>query len=110
MAAISYLGTSLPGGRESLVASVGPGKGLGRGAAGNANVPFTCTMLEFFDVEPAGALFSAAVPLLPSSRGSLFCWANNDKTKKALIARIRHNLRIIFLPQKNSTHSYQSSW
>src|ERR1700682_560023 len=104
MPASSYLGTSLPGSRESLVASFGPGNGVGCEAAGNANVPFTCTMPKFFDAGLAGAPFSAAAPLLPSFNVLLFCWANNGRAKKALIARTRHNLRITFLPQRNSTY------
>src|SRR5467141_2691179 len=101
MPAISCLGTSLPGGRVSSVAAAGPGNGLGRGAAGNANMPFTSAMQEFFDAEPAAALLSAAVPLFPSFGALLFCCANNGKAKKALIARTRHDLRIAFLPQNN---------
>src|SRR5882672_6373879 len=91
MPASSNFGTSRPGGRVSLVAAAGPGKGVGRGAAGNANMPLTCTTLEFFDAELAGALFSAAVP---SFVPPLFCCANSGKAKNALIAITRHDLRI----------------
>src|SRR6266404_4650166 len=104
MPAISYLGTSLPGGRVSLVASAGPGNGVGRGAAGNASMPFTRTTLEFFGAELAGALFSAAFPLFPSFGALLFCCANSGKAKNALIARSMHDLRITFLPQRNFTN------
>jgi len=101
MPAISYLGTNLPGGRVSSVAAAGPGNGVGRGAAGNANMPFTRTTLEFLDAELGGALFSAAVPVLPSFGALLFCWATNGNAKKALIASTRHDLRITFLPQRD---------
>src|SRR6266403_3477372 len=104
MPASSNLGTSLPGRRASLVPGAGSGNGVGRGAAGNANVPFTRTMPEFFDAGLGRAPFSAAAPLLPSFGVLLFCWANKGKAKKALIARTRHDLRINFLPQRNSTH------
>src|SRR6266850_2138872 len=102
MPASSNFGTSRPGARVSLVAAAGPGNGVGRGAAGNANMPFTRTMLEFFDAELAGALFSAAVPVFPSFAPLLFCCATSGKAKNALIAITRHDLRITFLPQRNS--------
>jgi hypothetical protein len=101
MPAISYLGTSLPGGRVSSVAAAGPGNGVGRGAADNANMPFMRTTLEFFGAELAGALFATAVPVFPSFVPLLFCWANNGKAKNAIIANARHDLRITFLPQRN---------
>src|SRR6266404_226115 len=104
MPASSNLGTSRPGARVSLVSGAGPGNGVGRGAAGNANMPFTCRMLEFLDAALAGALFSAAAPLLPSFGVLVSCWANKGKDKKALIARTRYDLRITFLPQRNSTY------
>src|SRR5258706_1696527 len=97
MPASSNLGTSRPGARVSLVSGAGPGNGVGRGAAGNANVPFTRTIPEFFDAALGGVPFSAAAPLLPSFGVLLFCWANNGKAKKALIATTRYDLRITFL-------------
>src|SRR6267143_5402636 len=106
MPAISYRGTSLPGGRVSSVAAAGPGNGVGRGAAGNANMPFTCTTLEFLDADLAGAFFSAAVPVFPSFLPLLFCWANNGKAKNALIVITTHDLRITFLPQRNATDPF----
>src|SRR5216684_3836167 len=102
MPASSNFGTSRPGSRVSLVTGAGPGNGVGRGAAGNANIPFTCTTLEFLDAELAGALFSAAVPVFPSFAPRLFCCANSGKAKNALIAITRHDLRITYLPQRNS--------
>ena len=101
MPAISCLGTSLPGGRVSSVAAAGPGNGVGRGAADNANMPFMRRTLEFFGAELAGALFATAVPVFPSFVPLLFCWANNGKAKNAIIANARHDLRITFLPQRN---------
>src|SRR6266850_6448167 len=86
MLASSYLGTSLPGEVVSLAAP-GPGNGAGRGAPGNAKMPFTCTTVEPFDAELAGELFSAAGPLFPSLVPPLFCCANNGKAKNALRAR-----------------------
>jgi hypothetical protein len=62
-------------------------------------------MPEFFDAE-AGALFSAAVPVFPSFVPLLFCCANNGKAKNAIIIIATHNLRITFLPQRNTTDPF----
>jgi hypothetical protein len=68
-------------------------------------MPFTRTTPEFFDAELAGPLFSAAVPVFPSFAPLLFCCANSGKAKNALIAITTHDLRITFLPQRNSPNS-----
>src|SRR5882762_5697374 len=102
MAASSNFGTSRPGGRVSWVAAAGRGNGVGRAAAGHANTPFTCTTLEFLDAELAGALFSAAVRVLPSFTPLLSCCANSGKAKNALIAVTRHDLRITSSLEQNS--------
>jgi|SRR5229473_616901 len=100
MPAISYRGTSLPGGRESAAAAADPGKGVGRGVAGNANMFFAATASP-----PPAALFEAAsfsafaAAFLASSPARLFfCCAHKGKAKSALIANAAHQLRISFLP------------
>ena len=97
MPAISYLGTSLPGGRVSFVVAAGPGNGVGRGTAGDANTPLMGTALLVAAGLFAAALFSAAAPLFPSPVPLLFCWAHRGTAKNAPIASIRHDLRIAIL-------------
>src|SRR5260370_606355 len=100
MPATSYLGRSVPGGRESSARAADPGKGVGRGVAGNANMPFAATALlppaalseaAFFSAFAAAFLVSPSVP-------PLFCRAHSGKAKSALIANAAHQLRISLLP------------
>src|SRR5580765_4365349 len=101
----SNFGTSRPGGTALFAAEADPGNGVGRGTAGNANMPFRRTTPESFDAVFAGTLFSAAVPVFPSCTPLLFCWAANGNAKRALTAT--NNLRITFLPQRDSSDPCQ---
>src|SRR6266568_9245460 len=98
MAASSYRGTSVPGARVSAEVA-GPGKGVGRGVAGNANRPFAAIGLLLPVALLEDALFSApaAVFVVSAPAPLFFCWAHNGKAKSALIASTAHPLRITFL-------------
>src|SRR5260370_36409513 len=98
MAASSYRGTSVPGARVSGEVA-GPGKGVGRGMAGNASTPFAPTALLLPVALLEDALFSApaAVFVVSPPAPLFFCWAHNGKAKSALIASTAHPLRITFL-------------
>src|SRR6266704_153306 len=98
MAASSYRGTSVPGARVSAEVA-GPGKGVGRGVAGNANRPFAAIGLLLPVALLEDALFSApaAVFVVSPPAPLFFCWAHNGKAKSAPIASTAHPLRITFL-------------
>src|SRR6266581_3131070 len=98
MAASSYRGTSVPGARVSSEVA-GPGKGVGRGVAGNANRPFAAIGLLLPVALLEDALFSAlaAVFVVSPPAPLFFCWAHNGKAKSAPIASTAHPLRITFL-------------
>src|SRR6266567_5519143 len=99
MAASSYRGTSVPGARVSAEVA-GPGKGVGRGVAGNTNRPFAAIGLLLPVALLENALFSApaaAVFVVSPPAPLFFCWAHNGKAKSALIASTAPPLRITFL-------------